>query len=378
MAETQLTQKQQVQALGRKLVKGYNNPAESGAGGLIDTFNNMFNAVTDRPDGNPRTVIKINDPNVRTVFVPQPLPNTNPNTGAGLLSNMSDFDELATGPSKIDKNSPAGASATGVNFGRNTATGQNEKGIMDGLMGGVTSLLGNIDTNKLFRIMANPALQQGSMGQEANVGQNLIRRLVEANANVNQQDALAAQSGEDNNLAAFKAETDRLGDQGQTFPKPSGEITKLYQSVQASRAGLNLINQMKGSIYEMNAGVEGDLRAALVGLGSTLGYNTEVTPRQSIKQLAQHIRSQIIASGVFGRDVNKSEYKILDDLVPSVSILDAQSKNKMMSAYKLLQDKFSRQAKEGNSLLVNVYGLKPVGEVYGGNNGPNFTRQGGN
>ena len=27
MAETQLTQKQQVQALGRKLVEGYNNPA---------------------------------------------------------------------------------------------------------------------------------------------------------------------------------------------------------------------------------------------------------------------------------------------------------------------------------------------------------------
>jgi len=331
-----------------------------------------------RPVAQPRPVARSSGSGISSEGVPQfTVKNLAEHSGTvvrtpenrGLLSdNPNSYgsnDELETAMQQT-KGSPTGAVLRGVNYGTNTATSQNEKGLMDGFMGEVSSLLGNIDIDRLIRVMGNPAFQQGSMGQEANVGQNLIRRLVESNYNVNQEDALAAETGQANQLAAYKAETDRIKEQGQSFPKPSAEITKMYQAVQAARSGLNLIDKMKTSISGASFGIGGDLKSALVGLGATLGYNTEVTDRQSIKQIADHIKTQIMQSGVFGREVSNSERKMLNDLVPSSSILDAQSKNKMMAAYKMLQEKFSRQAREGNALLVNVYGLKPIGEAFRG------------
>jgi len=361
MAETQLTQREKIQALGRKLRAGYNNEAESGAGGLIDTVNNMYTAVTGQPDANQRTVVEINNPNVPTVFVPQPLRNTDPRTGAGLMSNMSDFDELATGP---DKSSPAGASATGVNFGRETATGQNEKGMLDGFMGGVSTLLGNIDTDRLFRVMANPALQQGSMGQEANVGQNLIRRLVEANYNINQEDALAAQTGQKNRLAAFKAETDRIKEQKTTSPKFSSEIIKLYRQNEAYGQSLNAISEAKKYINGAYSGAPGDAKGALVGIARFFGSDIEITDDERVEDAANRVKAAIIGSGMFGRETSSKELKLLDKLVLQISTF--KSKDQVLNSFEQLNNTFQGYARL-NADLIKAAGFPSRSDISQGN-----------
>jgi hypothetical protein len=282
----------------------------------------------------------------------------------GLMSNMSDFDELATGPSKIDKNSPAGASATGVNFGRNTATGQNEKGIMDGLMGGVTSLLGNIDVNRLFRIMANPALQQGSMGQEANVGQNLIRRLVEANANVNQQDALAAQSGQANNLAAFKAETARLKELSTTSPKFTSDIIKLYKQNESYGQSLTAIADAKKYINGAYAGAGGNARGALVGIARFFGSDVKMTDNEAIEDVANRVKTAIIGSGMFGRETSSKELKLLDKLVLQISTLT--SKDQVLNSFEQLTKTFQGYA-QINADLIRAAGFPSRSDISRGN-----------
>jgi flagellar biosynthesis chaperone FliJ len=305
----------------------------------------------------------------------------------GLLSdnpNANDHansDELETS-NAIDaaKNSvataPAAASLSGVDYGIQTAQAQKDEGILDSMMGSVSTMLGSIDMDRLLRMATHPQLQKGVSYQETSPYQGFIQRLVETNYLIDQEDAQAAQlavkqSAEQSGLRSkaelesFKAETDRRKQEEPKYPKPSAEITKMYQSLQASRSGLNLIDKMKAAIQQGTFGVGEDVRSSLLALSSALGYNTELTDKQNRKQLASHIKAQIIASGVFGRDTNRSEHKILDDLVPTSQILDATSKNKMMAAYKLLQDKFSRQARETNNILVNVYGLKSNSEVHG-------------
>ena len=282
----------------------------------------------------------------------------------GLMSNMSDFDELATGPSKIDKNSPAGASATGVNFGRNTATGQNEKGMMDGFMGGVTSLLGNIDVNRLIRIMANPAFQQGSMGQEANVGQNLIRRLVESNANVNQQDALAAQAGQANNLAAFKAKTARLKEQKTTSPKLSSEIIKLYKQNESYGQSLNAIANAKTYINDAYGGAGGTAQSLLVNMGRALGANIQMTANESIEDAGNRVKAAIIGSGMFGRETSSKELKLLDKLVKDISLMT--SKDQVLNSFEQLTKTFQGNM-QLNARLIKQAGFKSTSEMAGEN-----------
>jgi hypothetical protein len=285
--------------------------------------------------------IKNNSGPVRQLQESRGLLSDNPNS-------YGSNDELETAMQQT-KGSPTGAVLRGVNYGLNTATGQNEKGMMDGFMGGVTSLLGNIDVNKLFRIMANPALQQGSMGQEANVGQNLIRRLVEANANVNQQDALAAQSGEDNNLAAFKAETARLKEQKTTSPKFSSEIIKLYKQNESYGQSLTAIADAKKYINGAYAGVAGDAKGALVGMARFFGADIEMTDSESIEDAANRVKAAIIGSGMFGRETSSKELKLLDKLVLQISTL--KGKDQVLNSFEQLTKTFQGNMQLNTDLL---------------------------
>ena len=257
-------------------------------------------------------------------------------------------DELETAMQQT-KGSPTGAVLRGVNYGTNTATGQNEKGLMDGFMGGVSSLLGNIDIDRLIRVMGNPAFQQGSMGQEANVGQNLIRRLVESNYNVSQEDALAAQTGQANRLNAFKAETARIKEQGTTSPKFTSEIIKLYKQNESYGQSLNAIANAKKYINDAYAGAGGNAKGALVGIARFFGSDIKITDNEKIEDAANRVKAAIIGSGMFGRDTSSKELKLLDKLVLQISTLT--SKDQVLNSFEQLTKSFQSSMQLNSNLL---------------------------
>ena len=256
------------------------------------------------------------------------------------------------------------ASVGGLVHGKQTANSQKEEGMLSGLVGGVTTLLGNIDTDRLLRIMTNPALQQGSMGPEANVGQNFIRRLVEANYNVNQEDALAAQTGQTNNLAAYKAETARLKELSTTSPKLSSEIIKLYKQNESYGQSLNAIANAKTYINDAYGGVGGTAQSLLVGMGRALGVNVQMTANESIKDAGNRVKAAIIGSGMFGRETSSKELKLLDKLVLQISTLT--SKDQVLNSFEQLTKTFQGNM-QLNASLIKEAGFKSPSEMAGEN-----------
>jgi len=212
--------------------------------------------------------------------------------------------------------------------------------------------------------MANPALQQGSMGQEANVGQNLIRRLVEANANVNQEDALAAETGQANDLAAFKAQTDRYKEQKTTSPKFSSDIIKLYKQNEAYGQSLNAISNAKKYINGAYAGAAGDAKGALVGIARFFGSDIEITDNERVEDAANRVKAAIIGSGMFGRETSSKELKLLDKLVLQISTL--KSKDQVLNSFEQLTNTFQGYARL-NADLIRASGLPSRSDISQGN-----------
>jgi len=373
MAETQ---REKVQDFFKRLGTTTDQYKDTGAPFLLDAGDAVYRALNNSPIRSP-TSIEINNPSVRTVPA-ESLQNTDPVTGqrVGLLNDMGEVDKVKNQIAQRNIERPAqdnagsvvnavsDASNLGTAYGTDTANSQKEEGMLSGLVGGVTTLLGNIDTDRLLRIMTNPALQQGSIGPEANVGQNFIRRLVEANYNVNQEDALAAQAGQTNNLAAYKAETARLKELSTTSPKLSSEIIKLYKQNESYGQSLNAIANAKTYINDAWGGVGGTAQSLLVGMGRALGVNVKMTANESIKDVGNRVKAAIIGSGMFGRETSSKELKLLDKLVQDISL--STSKDQVLNSFEQLTKTFQGNM-QLNARLIKQAGFKSTSEMAGEN-----------
>ena len=373
MAETQ---REKVQDFFKRLGTTTDQYKDTGAPFLLDAGDAVYRALNNSPI-RPPTSIEINNPSVRTVPA-ESLQNTDPVTGqrVGLLNDMGEVDKVKNQIAQRNIERPAqdnagsvvnavsDASNLGTAYGTDTANSQKEEGMLSGLVGGVTTLLGNIDTDRLLRIMTNPALQQGSMGPEANVGQNFIRRLVEANYNVNQEDALAAQTGQTNNLAAYKAETARLKELSTTSPKLSSEIIKLYKQNESYGQSLTAIADAKKYINGAYAGAGGDARGALVGIARFFGSDVKMTGNEKIEDVANRVKAAIIGSGMFGRETSSKELKLLDKLVLQISTLKA--KDQVLNSFEQLTKTFQGNMQLNTDLLRSA-GFQSRSDISRGN-----------
>ena len=246
-------------------------------------------------------------------------------------------------------NAVSDAANLGTAYGTDTANSQKDEGMLSSLVGGVSTLLGNIDMDRLLRIMTNPALQQGSVGPEANVGQNFIRRLVEANYNVSQEDALAAQTGQANNLADYKAKTAMLKAMETKSPKLTTEIIKLYKQNESYGQSLNAIADAKKYINGAYAGAPGDARKALAGIARFFGSDVKMTDSESVEDAANRVKTAIIGSGMFGRETSSKELKLLDKLVKQISTLT--SKDQVLNSFEQLTNTFQGYAQLNADLI---------------------------
>ncbi len=138
-------------------------------------------------------------------------------------------------------------------------------------------------------------------------------------------------------MEAFKAETDRLKAQKIDGIKPSSEITKLYTRTGALKEALGYINEIKTNIPSVTTGFPGDTLQILRGIGAQFNLDMETSATENVAQLAAAIKAKIIATGVFGKEVNRQEHKLLDALVPTKDVFDTTTRTKLLKAYNRLQ-----------------------------------------
>jgi|TARA_R100000479_G_scaffold176428_1_gene130813 hypothetical protein len=155
-------------------------------------------------------------------------------------------------------------------------------------------------------------------------------------------------------------------------PKPSAEITKLYDRMRANQNSLNFLNKIKQ--YMDKGVVTGGANAALnsiVNFAALFNINLGKTEGQKVDTLVKRLRAQLIASKAFGREANKQEIKLIEKIIPDAGVFT--NIDQLREAYALLQKQAEGDARQISGLLENVYGLPSYSQAVP-DNIPAFTR----
>ena len=258
---------------------------------------------------------------------------------------------------------PKGALGAGLMDGADLAEYDNkrreQKGLLDSLSEGMGGLLGNDTVQAFLQVLARPEFV-APMGP----GQSPVTNFVNAAAADRTARAAQRKAAGESTLEQFKADTARLEAEAKSLKelrgdkiKPSSEITRLYTRTGALKEALGYINEIKTNIPNVTTGAPGDTVQFLRGIGAQFGLDMDTSSTENVAQLAAAIKAQIIATGVFGKDVNKQEHKLLDALVPTKGAFDTTTRTKLLNAYTRLQEKFTAEANQLSAIMTNVYGL---------------------
>ena len=155
-------------------------------------------------------------------------------------------------------------------------------------------------------------------------------------------------------------------------PKPSAEITKLYDRMRSNKNSLNFLDKIKQ--YMDKGVVTGGANAALnsiVNFAALFNINLGKTEGQKVDTLVKRLRAQLIASKAFGREANKQEIKLIEKIIPDAGIFT--NVDQLREAYALLQEQAEGDARQVSGLLENVYGLPSYSQAVP-DNIPAFTR----
>ncbi len=155
-------------------------------------------------------------------------------------------------------------------------------------------------------------------------------------------------------------------------PKPSAEITKLYDRMRANQNSLNFLNKIKQ--YMDKGVVTGGANAALnsiVNFAALFNINLGKTSGQKVDTLVKRLRAQLIASKAFGREANKQEIKLIEKIIPDAGVFT--NIDQLREAYALLQEQAEGDARQISGILENVYGLPSYSQAVP-DNIPAFTR----
>lgn len=172
--------------------------------------------------------------------------------------------------------------------------------------------------------------------------------------------AAAAQNEQENMLEFYK---EQLKNQPDRFQKVGAETTRLYTQLGNYKRGLGLIKRLK-EIMSEGIGPTGGPGAglnAIRNIASLFGVNLGETASGKVDLAAAELRKQLIASRVFGREANRTEQKLIKALVPMSGVF--KNIDQLNEAYNALKEEMIRQANEVSSIMTNVYGLKPYGQV---------------
>lgn len=338
MAETQ---REKVQNFFRRMGQAIESaPGMQRKGGFfpLERTDAIFRAYQEaEAQETPPTTIEIRPKNfdVRTVPV-QPLIGPNdkvassidPNTGINFPPGqeldadnivLSQLGSNATDPAKAAADAVKRDTLLGYKHGGDLAQSQKQEGLINEASDAISGLLGNVDFQGLFRVLARPEFV-APMGP----GQSPLTNFVNAAAADRASQVASRAAQQEAGLEGFKAKTDRLKALIPDFskmPKLNTQVVDLTTGIQANKTLVELGDKIKTLLTAniASTGAGGEVAKAVEAIGAAVGYSPEKGAGSSAQEIDDYVarmRMHVIGTGVFGREANKQELALLDSILP--------------------------------------------------------------
>lgn len=197
---------------------------------------------------------------------------------------------------------------------------------------------------KLIRATMQPEFQQAGFG---GLGQVMLGATKALRA-VETQDAemMKAQMEADAKLAEA---------QESSFPKPSAEVSKIYDTIDASQRRVNKVNEIKSILSDqISTGGFGVGLEGINKLASLFGFSISPSGKQNVDAAIAELKQLMVQARVFGRETSAKEQEIVDRLLPNASAF-----NNPETILKAIDRELKRAEQDAAnaSLKLDLYGL---------------------
>ena len=283
---------------------------------------------------------------------------------------LSLLQDLPANPAARAANQAKADAAKGLAFGANTAKAQNQEGLISQAADTISGLLGNVDFQGLFRILARPEFV-APMGP----GQSPLTNFINAAAADRTSQAAVRAAQQTAGLEAFKAETDRLKalmPDPSKLPKLTAEANKLYDSMAAAENTARLGKQIQESLSSsfMVSGSPGLAAEGFRAVAAMFGFDPGEMEQDEVKKRIAALKKEILQSRAFGREANKQELEILNRLVQEPDLFT--SRTQILNSIKSLTESAERR-RFNVAARLKAFGL-PTEFNATKPEGPGFTR----
>ena len=286
------------------------------------------------------------------------------NTALSLLQ------DLPANPAARAANQAKADAAKGLKYGSDLAKARNQEGLISQAADTISGLLGNVDFQGLFRVLARPEFVK-PMGP----GQSPLTNFVEAAAADRTSQAALRAARQEAGLEGFKAETDRLKalmPDPSKMPKLTAEANKLYDSMAAAENTARLGKQIQESLSSsfMVSGSPGLAAEGFRAVAAMFGFDPGEMEQDEVKKRIAALKKEILQSRAFGREANKQELEILNRLVQEPDLFT--SRTQILNSIKSLTESAERR-RFNVAARLKAFGL-PTEFNATKPEGPGFTR----
>lgn len=245
-----------------------------------------------------------------------------PNTGTEFPGG-DELDADNTALSLLSDLDPRKATVQGMAYGANTAKAQNQEGLISQAADTISGLLGNVDFQGLFRVLARPEFV-APMGP----GQSPLTNFINAAAADRTAQATARAARQEAGLEGFKAETDRLKalmPDPSKMPKLTAEVSKMYDRIESSRRISEIGNKIKVALTAnpfSTTGGPGEIAKAFRGMAAMLGISPDTFDTDDVQKNIAKLKGEVLKSKTFGREASRQELEqILNKILAEPGLL---------------------------------------------------------
>ena len=224
------------------------------------------------------------------------------NTALSLLQ------DLPANPAARAANQVTANVGKGLSYGTQLAKAQNQEGLISQAADTISGLLGNVDYEGLFRVIARPEFV-APMGP----GQSPLTNFINAAAADRTSQAALRAARQEAGLEGFKAETDRLKalmPDPSKMPKLTAEVNKMYDRIESSRRISEIGSKIKEALTAnpfSTTGGPGETSKAFRGMAAMLGISPDTFDTDDVQKNIAKLKAEVLKSKTFGREASRQE-----------------------------------------------------------------------
>ena len=213
--------------------------------------------------------------------------------------------------------------------------------------------------SKLLERMARSGLLstlQGMARAERQYGVGPLAAFSESALDVQAARAAAAQKQREIGLELAKEQI-KAGDGGADYRKALGtsQVQDLLQSAGSTFGAVNTIQEINKFLGANQAsGAIESAKTLATQLGNLFGLNLDPSNQQNVSDMADTIKASLAESRLFGRDLSRTDYVLLAQIIQKPSLLT--SNERIRDQYKRVAAKMSAAHSRKVRSLVDIFG----------------------